>query len=111
MDNPQHYQPLSHALHPPLANTTQPAVIYNAKSTTPVTNSQREEEEEGDDDDEGLIEEQLNPNELDNQGSNHSSPGTKSTTCVHKFMNIKLNLTSMLPARQKRGQHSKKSTN
>lgn len=97
MDNPQYYQPLSHALHPPLANATQSTVMYNAKSTTPVANTHREEEEEeeGDDDDEGLIEEQLNPNEPDNQDSNHSSPGTK-TMCVQKFMNNHLNLTSEL---------------
>jgi hypothetical protein len=68
--------------------------MYNAKPTT-ATNTHREEEEEeeeeeeGDDDDEGLVEEQLNQNEPDNQGSNHSSPRTKPTGCVHKFITNK----------------------
>ena len=43
MDNPQHYQPLSHALHPPVV---QP--MY-----------EEEEEEEEENEEEGAVEEQL----------------------------------------------------
>lgn len=43
MDNPQHYQPLSHALHPPVV---QPPY-------------EEEEEEEEENEDEGAVEEQL----------------------------------------------------
>ena len=86
MDNPQHYQPLSHALHPP--STTRSIYSTPATSSTFVqpqktTNDsarpqeeEEEEEEEEDDDDEGLVEEQLNNNDADAPGSNHSSPKT-----------------------------------
>ncbi|KAF8150656.1 hypothetical protein B0H34DRAFT_147652 [Crassisporium funariophilum] len=86
MDNPQHYQPLSHALHPPstsrsIYSTTVPTTTYvhppkpatNVPSGQPEEDDDEEEEEE-DDDDEGLVEEQLNRNDADVHGSNHSSP-------------------------------------
>lgn len=93
MDNPQHYQPLSHALHPPLAANSQlqqpytPTGMYRSKSTAAVPSIHREEEEEEDeeeedDDDEGLVEAQLSRNEPDNQLSNPSSPQTKAKGCV-----------------------------
>ncbi|EIW83906.1 hypothetical protein CONPUDRAFT_135546 [Coniophora puteana RWD-64-598 SS2] len=50
MDNPQHYQPLSHALHPPLSNSN--------SSFQKVAHPHYEEEEE-EDGDEGAVEEQL----------------------------------------------------
>jgi hypothetical protein len=66
MDNPQHYQPLSHALNPPNATSTS-QVSYQAydpagpSNGVPITaRAEEEEEEEEDDDDEGLVEEQLN---------------------------------------------------
>jgi hypothetical protein len=84
MDNPQHYQPLSHALHPPATTRS----IYSAPATSAFVQPQNtasdsvgpqeeeeEEEEEEDGDEEGLVEEQLN-NDADAQGSNHSSPKT-----------------------------------
>jgi len=86
MDNPQHYQPLSHALHPPLAATSQAKSaysMYNSNSNVAPTTSHREEEEEeeeeeeDDDEDEGLVEEQLHENEPDNihSGTPDSRPG------------------------------------
>ena len=87
MDNPQHYQPLSHALHPPAATrsiysapapTTSSAFVQPQSTATEPARPQEEEEEEEeeeDGDEEGLVEEQLN-NDADAQGSNHSSPKT-----------------------------------
>ncbi|KAF9000691.1 hypothetical protein BDQ17DRAFT_1245258 [Cyathus striatus] len=71
MDNPQHYQPLSHALHPPPTtvqpqSTYTPRPAYQQKPTTLDTSNQREDEEEDDDEedeDEEVVEEQLNRNE------------------------------------------------
>ncbi|KAF8071663.1 hypothetical protein FPV67DRAFT_1482234 [Lyophyllum atratum] len=82
MDNPQHYQPLSHALHPPQAQA-QPYTstgMFNSK-VVPMqsTHREEEEEEEEDGDDEGLVEEQLSRQEPEGQGSNPSSPRTKPT--------------------------------
>ena len=86
MDNPQHYQPLSHALHPPssalsrgqnshYASTTQHASYNEApKQPTPKHAEAEEEDEEEDDDDEGLVEEQLNQNDVDMHGSDNASP-------------------------------------
>ena len=82
MDNPQHYQPLSHALHPPAttrsiysAPTTSSAFVQPQSTASEQPKPQEEEEEEEDGDEEGLVEEQLN-NDADAQGSNHSSPKT-----------------------------------
>ncbi|KAG6895486.1 hypothetical protein C0992_001046, partial [Termitomyces sp. T32_za158] len=89
MDNPQHYQPLSHALNPPQGHQRTYTGIFNSKIAT--TNSQNphreeeEEEEEEDGDDEGLIEEQLNRHEPGTQSS-PSSPQPKTTGCVHHFI-------------------------
>ncbi|KAG5642021.1 hypothetical protein DXG03_003768 [Asterophora parasitica] len=81
MDNPQHYQPLSHALHPPQAQV-QPVYsstgVFNAKALR----AEEEEEEEEDGDDEGLVEEQLalnRPEGPDASGSNPASPLVTST--------------------------------
>ena len=83
MDNPQHYQPLSHALHPPsttrsIYSTPTPSAYVQRQKTAndPARPPEEEEEEEEEDDDEGLVEEQLNSNDADVQGSNHSSPKT-----------------------------------
>lgn len=89
MDNPQHYQPLSHALHPPstarsIYSTPTSSTYTQQRKTTgdPVKPQEEEEEEdeeeeeEEDDDDEGLVEEQLNNNDADAPGSNPSSPKT-----------------------------------
>jgi hypothetical protein len=66
MDNPQHYQPLSHALHPPLAAGPQyPNFSSEAKSADKVS------PEDEEDDDEGMVEEQLDSQHLP---SNPSSP-------------------------------------
>jgi hypothetical protein len=87
MDNPQHYQPLSHALHPPssalirghnshYANTN-PHAPYSESQKSDAQTAQpqeEEEEEEADDDDEGLVEEQLNQNDADMHGSDRASP-------------------------------------
>ena len=81
MNNPQHYQPLAHALHPPstaLSSHSQssynPSPAYQSK--VPHGNNREEEEEEDEDDpddaDEGIVEEQLNRSEPDGQGSNPS---------------------------------------
>ncbi|KAF5379804.1 hypothetical protein D9615_005683 [Tricholomella constricta] len=83
MDNPQHYQPLSHALHPPQAQA-QPTYtstgMFNAKALpAQSTHREEEEEEEEDGDDEGLVEEQLSRHEPDVQGSTSSSPQPKPT--------------------------------
>jgi hypothetical protein len=74
MDNPQHYQPLSHALHPPLAHKLQAKSAYSMydPSTNLVsTGNHREEEEEDEEDDddeedEGFVEEQ--PHESETSG-------------------------------------------
>ncbi|KAF8896564.1 hypothetical protein BD779DRAFT_1496602 [Infundibulicybe gibba] len=91
MDNPQHYQPLSHALHPPLATAAAAAqaptayttqTVYSAKSSGAADQREEEEEEEEEDgDDEGIVEEQLNQDEPDQQlGSNPTTPMTQTGT-------------------------------
>lgn len=100
MDNPQHYQPLSHALHPPLANP-QPQSGYSvfsskpsrAAATTKHRQEEEEEEEEDDDGDVGIVEDQLNEPDA-NPGSNHSSPEAQPTGCVHTI-EIKMRNTHM----------------
>ena len=98
MDNPQHYQPLSHALNPPPPNVLArshyvPQNTATYGHPTPISHQVaqhhqqpqqqqqhqhghrlEEEEEEDDDDDEGLVEEQLSRNDVDLLGSNPSSP-------------------------------------
>ncbi|KAF5359834.1 hypothetical protein D9756_003245 [Leucocoprinus leucothites] len=86
MDNPQHYQPLSHALNPPLNPPVQPAfttTIFQAKPLIPATvpgEREEEDEEEGEDeDDEGIVEEQLNQTEPDIQPTNSPAQNQNST--------------------------------
>ncbi|KAJ3515901.1 hypothetical protein NLJ89_g1467 [Agrocybe chaxingu] len=93
MDNPQHYQPLSYALHAPSTSnpgrthytTTQytPPQKQVASGTAapaqPQQEEEEEEEEEDDDDDEGLVEEQLNQNDADMHGSRPTSPKPSSS--------------------------------
>ncbi|KAF8501743.1 hypothetical protein F5888DRAFT_1675024 [Russula emetica] len=58
MDNPQHYQPLSHALQPPLSQPSQYSTFpaSNAGQPYSVSGTQREEEEE---EEEEVVEEEL----------------------------------------------------
>lgn len=51
MDNPQHYQPLSHALNPPVAGPSQPQSNYTSYQ-------KQADEDDDDDDDEGTVEDQ-----------------------------------------------------
>ncbi|KAG6836899.1 hypothetical protein H0H93_001486 [Arthromyces matolae] len=85
MANPQHYQPLSHALNPPQGHQATYTGMFSSKVPTTATTTQRshreeeeEEEEEEDGDDEGVVEEQLSRHDTDNP-SNPSSPRTKSS--------------------------------
>lgn len=78
MDNPQHYQPLSHALYPPL--TTSPHLTNLASgSGSRMHEHTHDDGDEGDeDDDEGMVEEQLHENDTGElqfpNTSNHTSP-------------------------------------
>lgn len=58
MDNPQHYQPLSHALQPPLPQPSQYSTFPATNTAQPysVSDTQREEEEE---EEEEVVEEEL----------------------------------------------------
>lgn len=100
MDNPQYYQPLSHALHAPLVSTThssprQQYTPYASHQPPPVTNGagsgHREEEEEEEEDDEEVVEGELehDPDQRHHSASSHSSPRvnavqsqSSSTGCV-----------------------------
>jgi hypothetical protein len=77
MDNPQHYQPLSHALNPPVGGPSrtqaQSQTQFSVYPTATNGVNPQEEEEEEDDDEEGLVEEQLNDSRMQ-AGSNPSSP-------------------------------------
>ncbi|EPT05657.1 hypothetical protein FOMPIDRAFT_1027249 [Fomitopsis schrenkii] len=83
MDNPQYYQPLSHALHPPLVaanhSPQQPQYAAYGTHTQPsvsngVGHANREEEEEDEDDEEEVVEEELDRNEHDSRHPATSSP-------------------------------------
>ncbi|KAI0324584.1 hypothetical protein GY45DRAFT_1331359 [Cubamyces sp. BRFM 1775] len=86
MDNPQYYQPLSHALHAPLVSSAHPSprqqyASYASHHQPAVTNGagsgHREEEEEEEDDDEEVVEEELDHHDTDHphqSASSHSSP-------------------------------------
>ncbi|KAI0649286.1 hypothetical protein C8Q79DRAFT_949826 [Trametes meyenii] len=86
MDNPQYYQPLSHALHAPLVSASHSSPRPQYASYTPhqqpaVTNGagsgHREEEEEEEEDDEEVVEEELEHHDADpphQSASSHSSP-------------------------------------
>ncbi|KAH9972127.1 hypothetical protein BGW80DRAFT_1437670 [Lactifluus volemus] len=62
MDNPQHYQPLSHALQPPVSQPSQYPSFPTPTTAQPysVTDTQREEEEE---EEEEVVEEELDDND------------------------------------------------
>lgn len=81
MDNPQHYQPLGYALHPPVSSNTQNQSVYTSAGTynpkLVASTREEEEEDEDDDDDEGTVEQQLNRSDQDNQGSHPPSPRSK----------------------------------
>ncbi|KAG6807700.1 hypothetical protein H0H92_006657 [Tricholoma furcatifolium] len=84
MDNPQHYQPLSHALNPPQGNQATYTGMFSSKITTTSTrrsNREDDEEEEEDGDDEGMVEEQLGRQDQDAQ-SGPSSPQQKARGAV-----------------------------
>ncbi|KAK1227679.1 hypothetical protein PQX77_009304 [Marasmius sp. AFHP31] len=76
MDNPQHYQPLSHALHPPLASPSlQPATIYPTQHVYRLKPVNHHEEDDGsDDNDEGAVHDLIDPHDND---SNPPSPNTR----------------------------------
>ena len=87
MDNPQHYQPLSHALHPPSASagrahytTMGQHAGYPQQDVTEQSGQaqtqdlRRPEEEEEEEEDEGLVEEQLNQTDVEMHPSRPSSP-------------------------------------
>ncbi|EFI27936.1 hypothetical protein CC1G_14427 [Coprinopsis cinerea okayama7 len=92
MDNPQHYQPLSHALHPPLApsqsrspyNGAVPVFTAHEPRTDTGREEEEEEEEEQEEEDEGIVEKELNRHEGETQPSNPSSP-PRPTTSSRKF--------------------------
>ncbi|TFY59095.1 hypothetical protein EVJ58_g6008 [Rhodofomes roseus] len=81
MDNPQFYQPLSHALHPPLAAHHSPQqpqyAAYGAHAHTAASNgvghTNREEEEE-EDDEEDVVEDELDRNDPDHSQHPTHSP-------------------------------------
>ena len=108
MDNPQHYQPLSHALHPPRPPTSQSKptyAVYNSNPTVaPALNTnhrEEEEEEEEDDEDEGIVEQQLNDNLNDHDPGVNVPPDGPPSACVHRRENdLLLVLTCLLTDRQ-----------
>ncbi|KAH9926826.1 hypothetical protein B0H21DRAFT_781328 [Amylocystis lapponica] len=72
MDNPQYYQPLSHALQPPIVSAgrspQQQYSSYGSHAHPPAANgthTHREEEEEEEEDDEEIVEEELEHNDQD----------------------------------------------
>src|ERR1700683_2385016 len=90
MDNPQHYQPLSHALHPPLPAGPQYSNFPSGSKNADKTPEQAEQEEGEEDDDEGMVEEQL---DLQRRGSSPSSPrgdrqDEQQTRCVSYYFRM-----------------------
>ncbi|KAG7444872.1 uncharacterized protein BT62DRAFT_933918 [Guyanagaster necrorhizus] len=73
MDNPQHYQPLSHALHLPVG--AQAPAAY----TQTGYNSKLRHDDDDDDDDDEVVAQQLNRSE-ETQASSTSSPVMKTTS-------------------------------
>jgi Myc amino-terminal region len=92
MDNPQHYQPLSHALHPPHAQYSTTPIIYDPKSTTTNRHDEDDEEEE-DDDDEGMVEQQLNQNEPENHASNPASPHSRPRSVLSPVLTFRSHIS------------------
>lgn len=89
MENQQYYQPLSHALHPPLvptARSPQPLYAPYSHAQQPTTNGsanhnhREEEEEEEEEDDEDVVEEELEANDPHQSPSTHSSPDPLDST-------------------------------
>ncbi|KAJ7116468.1 hypothetical protein C8R44DRAFT_879836 [Mycena epipterygia] len=74
MDNPQHYQPLSYALHPPTSTTPNPA-----------THNHQQEEEEDEGDDENLVADHLNQNDTSDSSTNKPA-GTGEAPQEHQFL-------------------------
>lgn len=68
MDNPQHYQPLSYALHPPNPSTT-------PKSGAPLPTHQREEIEDDEEGDESLVVDSLTQNDHPSDSSTAKTAG------------------------------------
>ena len=80
MDSSQHYQPLSHALHPPLLRSPQYPSFSASLQQFPANGTQREEEEEEEED---VVEEELDENEQ-RDASAHSSPANRAAPgCVY----------------------------
>ncbi|KAI0040095.1 hypothetical protein FA95DRAFT_1577176 [Auriscalpium vulgare] len=75
MDNPQHYQPLSHALNPPVHRSPQQYSSFNTSAADYAHGNRREEEEE---EEEEVVEEELDDT-VRRDGSAHSSPHSRPT--------------------------------
>lgn len=80
MDNPQYYQPLSHALHPPLVSSghsnQQQQYTYGSHTQPAAVNGagHREEEEEEEEDDEEIVEEELDHHDTQAPSAANPSP-------------------------------------
>lgn len=80
MDNPQYYQPLSHALHPPLVSSghsnQQQQYTYGSHTQPTAVNGagHREEEEEEEEDDEEIVEEELDHHDTQAPSAANPSP-------------------------------------
>jgi len=84
MDNPQHYQPLSHALQPPpLPQPSQYSTFPASNATQPysVTDTQREEEEE---EEEEVVEEELDDNDRRELSPSASPQNKQVVGCVNR---------------------------
>jgi hypothetical protein len=88
MDNPQHYQPLSHALNPhllakPQSNSTTFSMYEPTTNIASSSNNPGEDDDGGDgdedDEEEGLVEEQLH----DNHNESNTVQTDQSAGCVH----------------------------
>jgi hypothetical protein len=94
MDNPQHYQPLSHALHPPHAQYSTTPTIYDPKTTTTHRHEEEDDDDEDDDDDEGMVEQQLNQNEPENHASNPASPHSRPGSVLSSIITFGIDILS-----------------
>lgn len=90
MDNPQHYQPLSHALHHP----SYPSVYQSHHHHPLPHNRDHDEEEDEDDDDEGAVQQQLGGRFHDHDHSLPASPHQPNPMYVFTSSPISLILTS-----------------
>jgi hypothetical protein len=82
MDNPQHYQPLSHALQPPVSQPPQYSSFPTPNTTQPysVSDTQREEEEE---EEEEVVEEELDDNDRGDLSPSASPQNKQVIGCVN----------------------------